>query len=110
MAEVQGYLGDLMAGDWWAENCFPVVDVHIELRRDLKKWLGVTIYPNGMLLTPSGMTESTVLHELAHILTPDYRDHGDQYVEVLLPLVREQMGFYAWVELQSGIESSCAFD
>jgi hypothetical protein len=40
-------------------------------------------------------SESVLLHELAHVVTPG-DGHGDAFVDALLSLVRHQMGFHAY--------------
>lgn len=53
-----------------------------------------------------GHTEHIVLHELAHILTPNrYAAHGPEFAGVLLFLVRRMMGKEAAAELRAAFKA-----
>lgn len=49
------------------------------------------------------LTDSTIVHELAHWVTPG-EGHSRAFATELLALVREFMGFVAWADLCNGLE------
>lgn len=103
------YLDDLIGGDWWADEGLPLLDVRVEVRHQLRKYLGVAVFPDGILLAPKGLTEGVVLHELAHLMTPKDEGHGRDFAWTYLMLVRQQMGFFAWAEMSMGIKNTGLF-
>jgi predicted metal-dependent hydrolase len=50
-----------------------------------------------------------VLHELAHLLCPPEVGHGPRFADVLLTLVRHEMGFNAYADLHAALARSPAF-
>jgi putative metallohydrolase (TIGR04338 family) len=43
----------------------------------------------------SSLRETVVLHEIAHVVTPG-AGHGPAFVDTLLALVRERLGFHTY--------------
>jgi hypothetical protein len=49
------------------------------------------------------------LHELAHLLAPVESGHGLPFAEVLLELVRHEMGFFAFADFCAALRASPEF-
>jgi putative metallohydrolase (TIGR04338 family) len=63
-----------------------------------------------LLLADGGLRQPVVLHELAHLLLPPHAGHGPPFAEVLLELVRHEMGFFAYAELQQALWATPGFE
>lgn len=93
MREVRAYIDDLVSSEWWADR-WPHVDAIPIGRTRSTRFEGYTVQAGGEIRIGS-LRESVVLHEIAHVVTPG-ADHGPAFVEALLALVRERLGFHAY--------------
>jgi putative metallohydrolase (TIGR04338 family) len=93
MREVRAYIDDLVSSEWWADR-WPHVDAIPIGRTRSTRFEGYTVQAGGEIRVGS-LRESVVLHEIAHVVTPG-ADHGPAFVEALLALVRERLGFHAY--------------
>ena len=93
MREVRAYIDDLVSSEWWADR-WPHVDTIPVGRTRSTRFEGYAVQASGEIRVGS-LRESVVLHEIAHVVTPG-ADHGPAFVEALLALVRERLGFHAY--------------
>jgi putative metallohydrolase (TIGR04338 family) len=90
VAVMQGYVDGVAASGWfldrWGARTFDVRPGYGHKR--------ATATSDGVLQMPRwARREMTILHEVAHCLTPqDFAAHGREYAGVLLALVRRAMG------------------
>jgi hypothetical protein len=109
LRDAQAYLNDLTGSDWFFEQWPSFVRATIERRGRGSAWSTCTALdangPGGtptegvILLAGQTLAQSTVLHELAHLLVPSGTGHRPAFVETLLVLVRHEMGFFAFADL-----------
>ncbi len=100
--EIQAYLDELAGSAWWLDRWPSIGRVVVE-RFSSRRWAGVARTQELRIAVAYGAaTEDVVLHELAHIVTPD-EEHSPVFCHALLMLVRERMGFFAWVELERAL-------
>ena len=93
LGDVRAYLDELVASDWWADR-WPHIEA-IPLGRSRSGRLsGYAVEGSGEVRLAS-LTEPVVLHEVAHVVTPG-AGHGPAFVDALLALVRERLGFPAY--------------
>jgi len=98
----QRYVHGLMASDWWTERNY---SLHIG-QRDIEvlsvtgKWSVANPEASVIGLSPNGLDEASVLHEVAHCVA--HRDAGHQgpFVRTLLEITYLTRGVAAWTELQ----------
>ena len=87
---MQAYIDEVAATGWfidrWGDRSFEVRPGYGHKR--------ATATPDGVLQMPRwARREMTILHEVAHCLTPEsFAAHGSEYAGVLLALVRRAMG------------------
>jgi putative metallohydrolase (TIGR04338 family) len=93
LREVRAYLDDLVSSDWWADR-WPHVEAIPVGRTRSGRFDGYAVEAAGEIRLRS-LRESVVLHEVAHVVTPG-AGHGPAFVEALLALVRERLGFHAY--------------
>jgi len=93
LREVRAYLEDLVASDWWADR-WPHVEAIPVARTRSGRFSGYAVEGTGEIRVGS-LSEPVVLHEVAHVVTPG-AGHGPAFVEALLALVRERLGFHAY--------------
>ena len=93
MREVRAYIDDLVSSEWWAER-WPHVDAIPVGRTRSTRFEGYAVQASGEIRV-GNLRESVVLHEIAHIVTPG-AGHSPAFVEALLALVRERLGFHAY--------------
>lgn len=107
--EIQAYLDEVTGSDWWIDR-WPAISRVVAERFRSQRWAGVASARHQRIAVAYGSArEAVVLHELAHIVAPD-AEHGPAFCEALLALVRERMGFYAWVELDRVLRSTGCLD
>ncbi len=71
-------------------------------RRSRSARASVAVPSHGLIALRDGSWNSiTILHELAHLVTPKAEDHNDAFVTELLWLVRQFCGFDAFGALRS---------
>ena len=109
LGEVRAYLGDLIGSDWWAER-WPSVEAIPVARTRSERFDGYAVDGTGEIRLRTGrqaklprvgaLREPLVLHEVAHVVTPG-TGHGPAFVDALLALVRERLGFHAYGALQA---------
>lgn len=109
----QSYLHGLLASSWFFEHWPALVRVTIERRGSGATWSTCHALdadgPGGvpsegvLLLAGPAFAQATVLHELAHLLAPPGAGHGPAFTEILLELVRHEMGFFAFAELRDAL-------
>lgn len=93
LREVRAYLDDLIASDWWADR-WPDVEAIPVARTRSGRFSGYAVGGTGEIRVGS-LSEPVVLHEVAHVVTPG-SGHGPVFVDALLALVRERLGFHAY--------------
>ena len=93
LREVRAYLDDLIGGDWWADR-WPHVEAIPVARTRSGRFSGYAVEGTGEIRVGS-LREPVVLHEVAHVVTPG-SGHGPAFVDALLALVRERLGFHAY--------------
>jgi putative metallohydrolase (TIGR04338 family) len=115
LREVRAYLEDLISSDWWAGR-WPHVEAIPVARTRSGRFSGYAVEGTGeirlrkerqvkppslrterqvKLPSVGSLRESVVLHEVAHVVTPG-GGHGPAFVNALLALVRERLGFHAY--------------
>ena len=98
LREVRGYLDELVGSDWWADR-WPHLEMIPVDRTRSGRFSGYAVEGSGEIRLGS-LREPVVLHEVAHVVTPG-AGHGPVFVEALLALVRERLGFHAYGALQA---------
>lgn len=93
LREVRTYLDDLIGSDWWADR-WPHVEAIQVARTRSGRFSGYAVEGTGEIRVGT-LREPVVLHEVAHVVTPG-RGHGPAFVDALLALVRERLGFHAY--------------
>ena len=104
LREVRAYLDDLIGSDWWADR-WPHVEAIPVARTRSERFSGYAVEGTGEIRLRTGrqvklpsvgsFREPVVLHEVAHVVTPG-SGHGPAFVNALLALVRERLGFHAY--------------
>ena len=97
----QRYVDELVAGDWWGSR-WPQVDRVVVARSRSRRFAGYALTGVTPEMRLSSLRESVILHELAHTVAGG--DHGPPFVDALLALVRQQMGFHAYGALRAELE------
>jgi len=93
LREVRAYLDELIGSDWWADR-WPHIEAIPAARTRSGRFSGYAVEGNREIFLGS-LTEPVVLHEVAHVVTPG-AGHGPAFVDALLALVRERLGFPAY--------------
>ena len=93
LGEVRAYLDELIGTDWWADR-WPHVEAIPVARTRSGRFSGYAVEGTGEIRVGT-LREPLVLHEVAHVVTPG-AGHGPAFVEALLALVRERLGFHAY--------------
>ena len=93
LGEVRAYVDDLLASDWWADR-WPHVEAIPVARTRSGRFGGYALEDTGEIRLRC-LREPVVLHEVAHVVTPG-AGHGTAFVDALLALVRERLGFAAY--------------
>jgi putative metallohydrolase (TIGR04338 family) len=93
LGQVRAYLDELIGSDWWADR-WPHVEAIAVARTRSGRFSGYAVEGTGEIRVGS-LREPVVLHEVAHVVTPG-AGHGPVFVEALLALVRERLGFHAY--------------
>jgi len=106
----QAYLDALVGSGWFFDRWPHLVRATIERRGNGATWSTCQSLDAGgaggrpsegvILLAGPVLAQATVLHELAHLLAPPDTGHGPAFTEILLELVRHEMGFYAFADLR----------
>jgi putative metallohydrolase (TIGR04338 family) len=93
LSEVRAYVEALVASDWWADR-WPRIDSIPVGRTRSARFGGYAVEETGEIrLGP--LREPVLLHEIAHVVTPG-GGHGQDFVDALLALVRERLGFHTY--------------
>ncbi|HEV8623080.1 MAG TPA: hypothetical protein VG034_01370 [Acidimicrobiia bacterium] len=93
LREVRTYVDDLIGSAWWADR-WPHIEAIPVARTRSGRFSGYAVGESGEIRIGS-LQEPVVLHEVAHVVTPE-AGHGPAFVEALLALVRERLGFHAY--------------
>ena len=93
LREVRAYVDELVASDWWADR-WPHIDV-IPVGRTRSSRFGGYAVDGTNEIRLGKLTEPVLLHEIAHVVTPG-AGHGPDFVDALLALVRERLGFHPY--------------
>ena len=93
LGEVRCYLEELVASDWWADR-WPHIEVIPVDRTRSGRFSGYAVEGDGAIRLAI-LREAVVLHEVAHVVTPG-AGHDQRFVDALLALVRERLGFHAY--------------
>jgi putative metallohydrolase (TIGR04338 family) len=91
LREVRVYVAELVDSDWWAQR-WPEVDAIPVGRSRSGRMSGYAVEGAGEIRLAS-LREPVLLHEIAHVVTPG-AGHGPAFVDALLALVRERLGFH----------------
>lgn len=99
--EVVEYLDSIIHSDWFIKRFgwFPQIEVR---NMNTTNWAGCADRLN-FRIHLKRRTENVVLHELAHLICPS-DEHDDEFVSIMLFLIRNAMGFYAWAEFSYNLE------
>jgi putative metallohydrolase (TIGR04338 family) len=113
LGDAQVYLDGLIDSAWFFANWPTLVRATIERRGHGASWStchaldaggpGGTATEGALLVAERTVAQSTLLHELAHLLVPPGSGHGPEFVQTLLTLVRHEMGFFAYAELRRAL-------
>lgn len=93
LGEVRAYVAELVASDWWAER-WPHVE-SIPVGRSRSGRMSGYAVDGTTEVRLADLREPVVLHEIAHVVTPG-AGHGPAFVNALLALVRERLGFHSY--------------
>ena len=93
LGEVRAYVADLVASDWWADR-WPQIDA-IPVGRSRSGQMSGYAVDGTTEIRLASLREPIVLHEIAHVVTPG-AGHGPAFVNALLALVRERLGFHSY--------------
>jgi putative metallohydrolase (TIGR04338 family) len=93
LREVRAYVAALLDSDWWAEH-WPHVDTITIARSRSDRMSGYALEDTPEIRL-ARLTEPVLLHEIAHVVTPG-AGHGPPFVDALLALVRERLGFHSY--------------
>jgi putative metallohydrolase (TIGR04338 family) len=93
LGDVRRYLEELVASDWWADR-WPHIEAIPVARTRSGRFSGYAVEGGGAIRIAI-LREAVVLHEVAHVVTPG-AGHDQRFVEALLALVRERLGFPAY--------------
>ncbi len=93
LREVRVYLDELIGSDWWADR-WPHIEAIPVARTRSGRFSGYAVEGSAEIRVGS-LREPLVLHEVAHVVTPG-AGHGPAFVNALLALVRERLGFHAY--------------
>jgi putative metallohydrolase (TIGR04338 family) len=93
LREVRTYLDDLIGSDWWADRWPHVEAIPVDRTRS-GRFSGYAVEGTSEIRVGT-LREPVVLHEVAHVVTPG-SGHGPAFVDALLALVRERLGFHAY--------------
>jgi putative metallohydrolase (TIGR04338 family) len=93
LGEVRAYVAELLDSDWWAER-WPEIEA-IPVGRSRSGRMSGYAVDGTREIRLASLREPVVLHEIAHVVTPG-ADHGPAFVNALLALVRERLGFHSY--------------
>lgn len=91
LREVRNYVEELVTSEWWAGR-WPHIDTIPVARTRSGRFSGYAVDGAGEIRV-GVLREPVVLHEIAHVVTPG-AGHGPAFVDTLLSLVRERLGFH----------------
>lgn len=113
LPEARRYLQALTGSTWFQERWPHLRCCGLERRGSDSRWSlahgldadGAGGLPTeGVILLASGPpTQSVVLHELAHLLTPRGTGHRRPFLDAQLELVRHEMGFFAYSDYRAAL-------
>lgn len=107
--EVTKYLSDIMNCTWFFETFGPTPAVRVVEWKDKNRWAGCADIENFVLmLKPGRIYQSTVIHELAHLLCGE-DGHGQCFVNTQLKLIRQTMGFVCFAEYKRALLETGVF-
>lgn len=105
ISSIQEYVNNLWLSDWFEEE-FPYATMEsppiVEARSSSARY-SLAIPEKGVIAMandPAARVAGTILHEVAHMVTPNH-DHDVIWRSAFLKLVRRELGFYAWVALEA---------
>lgn len=105
VAHCQAYVEDRLRSPWWRNSCPDIPSVTVTDGRS-RRHAGAVRSRRIIKLPRWSRTELTILHELAHIATPEgCAAHGPEYARTYLELVRRFMGREAGAELRKAFQS-----
>lgn len=102
LREVRAYVDELVASDWWADR-WPHIDAIPVGRTRSGRFGGYAVEGAGEIRLGS-LREPVLLHEIAHVVSPG-TGHGPDFVNNLLALVRERLGFHSYGALLAELRS-----
>jgi putative metallohydrolase (TIGR04338 family) len=119
LRDAQAYLDGLIESAWFATRWPCLLRCTIERRGSGSVWSTCQrLGPTGsedfpaeavILVADGALTQPVVLHELAHLLAPPGAGHGPVFADVLLTLVRHEMGFFAYAEFLHALQEAEGF-
>jgi putative metallohydrolase (TIGR04338 family) len=107
--QVRQYVEELLAEDWFQLTWPEVLTIHVERRGSGARWSCASESDMTISLAREGMTERTVLHEVAHLCVGGIYGHNATFCRGMLTLVRRQMGFHAYGSLLAALRAQEAF-
>jgi len=102
LGEVRAYIAELLDSDWWAQR-WPRIDA-IPVGRSRSGRMSGYAVDGATEIRLASLREPVVLHEIAHVVTPG-AGHGPAFVDALLALVRERLGFHSYGALLAEFRS-----
>lgn len=108
--QVRTYVDGLVGSEWFYERWPELEVVTVHRRSSGATWSIAAEHGHecGEIFLTS-LDIATILHELAHLCTPDDPGHGVSFAEAFLTLVRHEMGFFAWADLYQALRSTEPF-
>lgn len=108
--DVQQYVDALTASDWWTFDHVRRVEV-FALRPTHRSTAGCAVTAHeksagAIHIAPSGMNESTVLHEVAHTVCHEGAGHGPKWVQAYQTLVYRVAGPQAYLVLHQAFQDA----
>lgn len=101
-AEVEAFLERIVTDPAYLDE-FPDAPIEIGLHRRSRSARASVAVPDhdAVLIRDGSWNALTVLHELAHLVSPDPEPHGVDFVATELALIRRFCGFDAYAELRA---------
>jgi hypothetical protein len=119
LAPARAYVGGLVSSEWFFERWPWFVRCAIERRGEGARWSTMSRLdddgPGGrptegvILVAGREIAQPVLLHELAHLVAAPDVGHGPEFADILLALVRKEMGFFAYAELHQALARSDSF-
>ena len=113
--DLDAYVNRIVSSEWWHERKGPPKVKAIVSRRDSRRadarkngYYGGTSHGCPIIKLPGSwaVCQSVILHEMAHLITPDaVQDHGPEYARNYLDIVREFKGDLTARKLEESLDA-----